>query len=39
MIRLTGPFVFEHDLTAERHLNFPEDHLPELLEDALLEVR
>jgi hypothetical protein len=34
--RLIGPFIFEHRLTAEIYLNFLEDNLPELLEDALL---
>jgi hypothetical protein len=30
--------VFEHCLTAEKYLNFLEDHLLELLEDVLCEV-
>jgi hypothetical protein len=34
--RLIGLFMCDHCLTAERFLNFLEDHLPELLEDVLL---
>jgi hypothetical protein len=37
--RLGGLFVLDHYLTAERYLNFLEDHLPDLLENVPLEVR